>query len=370
MPEEQLYHQGDDYFRQLLEDITGARKWIDLEVYIFRIDAVGTGILQALIAAAERGVRVRLLVDGIGLPFASQTLPQRLASTAVGIRIFNPVPWFFWHWHYTHGDRPLLRKLLDWLIHLNHRNHRKTCVIDGKIAWLGSFNICSCHLPRNQGGEGWRDSAVRLTKIDPSPLSRAFEKAWHPYRWLPPLPARRDFPFRLNYSRRRRRRLLRDLLRRIDKAQRRIWITNAYFVPDRKILEQLQLAGQRGVDVRILLPARSDVFFMPWTASVFYGELLRRGIRIYEYLPAILHAKSIIIDDWMTLGSSNLNYRSLLHDLEVDVVLQNRASKRGLQRQFLKDIKNAREICLASYPQRPWWQRWLAMSILTLEYWL
>ncbi len=369
-PEELLYHQGDVYFEALLQDIEAAATRIDLETYIFRIDSVGKRFVRALIRAAERGVRVRLLVDGVGLPFASQTLPQLFQGSPVEVRIYHPVPWFFWHWKYTSEDRPLFRKLIDWLINLNHRNHRKTCVIDNEIAWVGSLNICDCHLPVDQGGEGWRDTAVRVSKIATYPLTRAFEKAWHPYRLMPPFPAWRDYPFRLNYTRHRRRRLLRDLIRRIERAQNRLWITNAYFVPDRRLLQKLAQAAQRGIDVRILLPERSDVFFMPWTSSVFYGRLLRSGVKIYEYLPAILHAKTIIIDDWMTVGSSNLNYRSLLHDLEVDVVLQQTPSKQNLESQFLADLKNAREISLASYPPRPWWQRWCAMLVLTVERWL
>lgn len=370
MPNESLYHQGDIYFDGLLEDIEAATSRIDLETYIFRIDRVGRRFVRALIRAAERGVRVRLMVDGVGLPFTSQNLPQMFDGSAVQIRIYHPIPWFFWHWKYTSQDRPLLRKLIDWLINLNHRNHRKTCVIDNKIAWVGSFNICDCHLPVALGGEGWRDSAVKLLGVDIYPLTRAFEKAWHAHRLMPPFPPWRDFPFRLNYTRYRRRLLLRDLIRRIERAQKRLWITNAYFVPDRLLLRKLAQAAHRGIDVRILLPERSDVFFMPWTSSVFYRQLLLTGVRIYEYQPAILHAKTIIIDDWMTVGSSNLNYRSLLHDLEVDVVLQQSSSKQNLASQFLADIKNAREISLASYPPRPWWQRWIAMLVLILERWL
>src|SRR5690606_27471825 len=121
--------------------------------------------------------------------------------------------------------------------------------------------------------------------------------------------------------------------------------------------------AKRGVDVRIILPSISDVFFMPWTSATFYGSLLDHGVKIYEYQPGVLHAKTIIIDDWMTVGSSNMNSRSLRHDLEVDYVLSGADTKAALAQAFLKDLKHSKEISSSVYPHRPLWQRLLAHLI-------
>ena len=357
MTEEKLYFLGDEYFIGLIRDIHGARHRVDLETYIFELDPVGRAVIAALTHAVARGVRVRLLVDGVGLPLADAELLETLEGEGIPFRIFHPIPWFFRHRRYTAGGLDL------WALwsRLNHRNHRKVCCIDRRIVWIGSFNISACHLPREQGGEGWRDTAVRIEDVDTDVPDHAFERAWNPWFRRPRPRNRVRSPFRLNDTRRQRRRLHRGLIRRIVRGRDRIWITNAYFVPERR--------AQRGVDVRILLPSVSDVFFMPWTAAVFYGSLLEHGVRIYEYLPAVLHAKTLIIDEWMTVGSSNLNSRSLSHDLEADYVLDSPAAKAALVTHFLQDINDSRPVSQEAYAARPRWQSGLAHLLLLARDW-
>lgn len=366
MTDEKLYIRGDQYFIDLLRDIHAARHTVDLETYIFELDAVGRAFIAALSHAAARGVRVRLLLDGVGLPLADADLLRELESAGIPFRIFHPIPWFFRHWRHTAG------RLNPWTLwsRLNHRNHRKTCCMDRRTAWIGSFNITARHLPREQGGEDWRDTAVRVHNVDTAILEHAFERAWSPWfrRPRPPCPA--GSHFRLNETRRKRRRLQRDLIRRIDRGRERIWITNAYFVPDERFLRGLNAAAGRGVDVRLVLPAVSDIFFMPWTAAVFYRSLLEHGVKIYEYLPAVLHAKTLIIDDWMTVGSSNLNSRSLRHDLEADYALTSPEARSALETQFLDDLGLSHAVSVADFSSRPCWQRWLAHGLMFTSHWL
>jgi cardiolipin synthase len=246
-------------------------------------------------------------------------------------------------------------------------------MIDRRIAYIGSMNISKAHLPKAAEGEGWRDTSVRIVNADLTILLEAYEKAWSHQ----PIKERvreifrqikRNPVIRLNYSRHRRRVLYKNLMHIMSKCKYRLWITNAYFVPDNVLLKHLRDAANTGVDVRILLPKTSDVWMMPWASMTFYQNLLQSGVRIFEYLPNFLHAKTVIIDDWVMVGSSNLNYRSLLHDLEVDVNITSPAAKKMVEAQFLNDLSESKEITLQEWKHRPLRQRIMGRLILYLKY--
>ncbi|GAH09354.1 unnamed protein product, partial [marine sediment metagenome] len=155
------------------------------------------------------------------------------------------------------------------------------------------------------------------------------------------------------------------------RCKQRIWITNAYFVPDNVLLKRLRDAANNGIDVRILLPKKSDVMVMPWASSTFYYRLLKSGVKIFEYLPSMLHAKSLIIDNWALIGSSNLNHRSLLHDLEADIMLKSTESIKQLESDFLNDLTQSREVELDSWHIiRPLRQRLVGRMVLYMKYWI
>ena len=336
------------YFDHLIKDIGRAKHTIKMEVYNFSYDTLGKQVAEALSQAAQRGVSVKLLMDGAGTPFWGGTFANSIEKAGVKTRIFHPFPWGFWQWSRSVVRLPFILKTIYLMLKMNSRNHRKVCIIDNEIAYIGSYNVNHRHLKKEHGGEGWRDAAVRLTQLNLHKLSIAFEAAWNHL----PLQERlqrlfqhidRNAVLRLNNTLYRRRLLYKNLLRRIAKAKRRIWITNAYFLPDKFILKKLKDAAETGIDVRILLPSKSDVMIMPLTASTFYYSLLKSGVRIFEYLPSMLHAKTLILDDWFVIGSTNLNSRSLLHDLEVDVNLQHETSKHIIEMQFLEDLNESRE---------------------------
>ena len=178
-------------------------------------------------------------------------------------------------------------------------------------------------------------------------------------------------PFIFNFTRLLRVKQRKRLLRRIEQACDKIWITNAYFVPDKHLLEALAYASYKGVDVRILLPRTSDIFFIPWASAYFYGKLLKSGIRIFEFQNRMLHAKTFIIDDWATIGSSNLNRRSLHHDLELDYSLQLPESKLKLERDFEDDLKESEELDTNKFEQTRVWQRLLGgLLVFLLARWV
>jgi cardiolipin synthase A/B len=366
--QEKIFFHGGDYFASLLADIASAKKTIELETYIFASDELGMTVIKALTQAVKRKVRVRLLIDGAGAFYFNKETIRDFEDAGGEARVFHPIPWKAWQWHRTVIKKPALLKAMYLLFKMNSRNHRKVCLIDRKIAYVGSINICSEHLDRLR-----RDSAVRLTHVNLQELSNAFEASWSHVRIIERLHelfrhVRANPTFRLNNTWHRRRILYKNLLRRMRQCKRRIWITNAYFVPDSILLRRLRNAARFGVDVRILLPQKADFAFMPWASKVFYARLLKAGVRIYEYSPGILHAKTLILDNWMLIGSSNLNYRSILHDLEVDVHIRSPESKHALEDQFLLDIKNSVEVKYESWKNRPLYQRIIGRLLLYVKY--
>jgi cardiolipin synthase len=371
---ETLFIEGSAYFDSLIKDIHQAQYSISLETYIFQRDSLGKKIIEALAAAAIRGVDVRVMVDGAGTPWWSNQFARVLEKAGAVTKVFHPFPWQLWNWRRSRIKTSFFTNWIYLVFKINSRDHRKVCLIDGHIAYVGSMNISKCHLSRDMGGDNWRDTSLRITGIDLSDLYRAFDLAWDPQPITERVreafrQVRRNPTIRSNHTRHRRRILYKNLLRKMSICRHHIWITNAYFVPDNFLLKRLQEAARAGVDVRILLPRKSDVAIMPWASTAFYFNLLKAGVRIFEYLPGILHAKVLLLDDWALIGSSNLNHRSLLHDLEVDILLSNPNSIQTLQQQFLKDLDNSREISLERWHiLRPRHQRWLGRMILYIKY--
>jgi len=374
---EKLVFDGDDYFEQLIHSIDQAERSVDFEVYIFSHDEVGIAVSESLARAASRGVKVRLLVDGVGSLTWIGKQGSRLFDRGVRIRVFHPIykissiaKWF-WHTGFrgsTHDER---RKFF-W--RLNRRTHRKLCVVDHEHAWVGSMNVCSTHCHAPSRAHCWRDTAARVEGLGIRDLEIAFEYAWVRSHSLAGKRQFRDQMIkrliinplkaavvqsselvRLNYTLRLRRNITRDLLDRISNAKSRIWLTTPYLAPPASILRALARASNGGVDVRILVPRKSDVFFMPWIANAFYRPLIEKNVKIYEYLPRFLHAKCMIIDDWAIIGTSNMNRRSLIHDLEVDVVISHPETREELTNQFLRDLKSTEEI----HKNSPWYNRWI-----------
>jgi len=369
LQKETVIFDGKDYFDALICDIGNAKKTIDLETYIFTFDALGQKVLAALTAAVKRGVMVKILIDGAGnLEWTGKEITQFEAAGGQW-RIFHSFPWRLLQWSYSYVKGSKLRKAIYLLLHINARNHRKVCIIDKKIVYIGSYNI------RKESLDNYRrEVAVRLQNYDFHDLQRAFEAAWSHRNIAERVRdffhlLRQDPIIRLNNTWYRRHFLYKNLLRRIRNCKKRVWITNAYFVPDNLLLRRLKAAAKNGVDVRILLPRKTELVFMSWASRFFYAKLLKSGVKIYEYLPGILHAKTLILDDWMLIGSSNLTHRSILHDLEVDVNIRTLAAKQSLEKLFLADLEQSKKVQYGDWNHRPLWQRMVGKLILCIKYW-
>lgn len=341
---------------------------MDMEAYIFENDIVGVQVAQALLECSSRGVCVRLLVDGFGSYSFASTLGLTLGAGGVLIREYHPLPWNFSRLWDDIAGHSFLGKFSYLVSRVNKRNHRKLVIIDGQRAWVGSVNIAASHLSKAHGGSGWIDTAACVEGAPVGILRDAFENLWMRRRpkKIGHLSDFVSLPVRLNDLRIKRRALYRDLLRRIRQAKERVWIANSYFVPERRLLYALSYAASRGVDVRVMVPAKADVFFIPWFSAQFYDHLLSSGVKVFEYQDGVLHTKTMLIDSWVLVGSSNLNHRSLLHDLEVDLVLSQPDSRQTIEDQFASCFGKSHEL------KRGLWSkgRGLTRAISGFAFWL
>lgn len=330
---EKLYYDAFSYFEDLIQALEKSRRTITYETYIFEPGRLSDRIIQTMKKAQSRGVNVRLLIDAFGSPrFSTEEIPMK-------------------RYH----------ALLKWL---NKRNHRKVCIIDEEIAFLGGMNVADDHM-------NWRDTGVQLKGQPIEVLTQAFDRSWKrdvkSRLFTSPL---RSSLIRLNNSRIERTRLYIDLLRKIRYAKNRVWLTTAYFVPTRSLVRALRRAARTGTDIRIIAPGISDIPFIRWVSFAFYRKLLKAGVRIFEYQPKILHAKTMIIDEWCCVGSTNLNHRSLLHDQEVDAILTREESRQSLKEQFEMDLSQSKEILLEDLKKNPWWERFLGRLLLGFRSWI
>lgn len=343
-----LYFRGGDAFRAMWQAMEEAQETIHLETYIFSSDRVGEEFAARMMQKARSGVRVRLIIDGLGSLDIDPELLTRLRNSGVQILDYHPVaPW---------------RARWDW----QRRDHRKILVVDGRVGFTGGANITKEHAPLELGGSDWRDTHVRVEGPAAFSLDRLFRMVWFKEtgRWFESAghPVIRENSTRVWVAANEEfflRYAIRSVyLKALRAARREVLITNAYFVPDRGIRRALAAAVRRGVSVKILVPGRSDVASV-WHAGRYrYDFLLRHGVRLYEWIGPILHAKTVVIDrTWCAVGSYNLDHRSLLHNLEVNLHILDSGIAEKLSSQFSLDLEHAREIHLHRWRRRPWYDR-------------
>ena len=357
---EQLFFDGRAYFDALINDLDQAQEFIDLESFIFNLDETGNRVLNALKRAAKRGVRVRLLVDGFGSLRTISKLAGELSSTPVQFQVYRRI---------LFNSSLFARKEMHYL---SRRNHRKSCLIDGHSAWIGSFNVSDVHTKHGSGSLSflppWRDSGICIRNTHFSALTEAFERAWGgSMHHVLPFAKQKHFLLNCTYTlRKSRNKILTDHLKT---ARTRIWVTTPYFSPDHTVLSALRKSAAAGTDVRVLLPKKSDVPGTSWFNSVFYKMLYLAGVKVYLYKSAVLHAKTILADDWAIVGSSNLNHRSRLHDLEVDAIVTDKTALQELKDQFMRDLEVSQQITITDPKHDSFVTRSIEQIALKMRQW-
>jgi cardiolipin synthase len=335
----QIYTYGEDLYEAMLQAIRQARKRIFFETFIWKDDIVGQKFKLELQHAAERGVAVYVMYDG----FANLVVPRHFKRFPPNMYVLR-YPLFAW-----------LRQpfSLSWYV----RDHRKVLVVDGQTAFVGGFNIGARYATE------WRDTHLRIEGPDARELESVCINFWNMYRKrnrsLPvlPEPKERDwdpllvihgndphmlvFPIRNSY------------LESINRATKHIYLTHAYFIPDRIILQALLQAAARGVDVRILLPQTSNHIVADWLARGFYAPCLAGGIRLFLYQHAMVHAKTATVDGvWSTIGTANLDRLSLLGNFEINVEIYSETLARQMEEIFMQDVANACELTYEQWAHR------------------
>jgi cardiolipin synthase len=341
--DEKLFFSNLTFFFNLGRKIKGANHSIKISVYIFDDDRVGQFILNLLRKACLRGVKVSVVVDGYGSIDSYLSLRKKLEHPLAEIRIYNPLPWPFAHFYLV--DYLKNSRFVPFFSHINRRNHTKLVSIDSRCLFLGSRNLTQKIL-------SWRETSVLIHDQEVvEQVDSFFHWLWiksfffqKPLFQKPKKFDHSDKSVYFSYPRNARRAMLRTLIRKISGAEGNIQITMPYFFPPVKLISALYKASLRGVLIEIILPAYTDVFLFPRMSRFLYSTLMKFGIHLFEYQESMIHAKQFRVDDWIMIGSSNLNSRSLFHDLEVDYVLNQSVSVKKVIDQFEKDKWHSKEI--------------------------
>lgn len=340
-----LITEGDRFFSEIITAIKGARRSVNLETYIFSSDDLGWKIAQLLAKKAAGGVEVNVVYDAVGCMGTAPSLFNFLRDEGVEVIEYNPLaPW---------------KKFRS----INFRDHRKLLVVDGTTAFIGGMNIGREYAGRRFRGARWRDTHLKIAGPAVRDMQFCFMETWYRLGGAI-LDSGRHFPATkdngdklvmiLNAKSRRNIRPIREsYLSAINYARDTINITNAYFIPDTTIYRALVRAAARGVDVRLLLPEKNDIPVVKYASRYLYKKFLKCGIRIFEYLPTVLHAKTAVIDGlWSTVGSTNLDHRSFSSNLEINAVILDQEFGERMDHVFSEDCKKSRELKLEHWERR------------------
>jgi len=370
-----LLQDGPATYKAMFTAMRAAGDHINLETYIFEDDEVGRQFAEVMLERQAAGIQVNLIYDSVGGLSTPREFFERLSAGGVQVLEFNPV-------------NPLAGKKKEWL--LNNRDHRKLLIVDGRIAFLGGINISETYSssPFSRSGKkngksaaGWRDTHLQIEGPAVTKLQKLFMDTWTKQRGKPlakknyfpklgkqgseivrVIGSSSDDPYSLIYL---------TLLSAITSAEQRVYLANAYFAPDPRLIEALTEVARRNVDVRLNLPGQTDSWAVFHAGRSHYTELLRAGVRIYERRGTVMHSKTVVIDGvWSTVGSTNLDWRSFLHNDELNAVILGRNFGGQMELMFAQDLSESSEIHLKGWKRRPFRfrvQEWLARLA---EYWL
>lgn len=335
-----LLVDGLNAYRAMREVIARATRWVHFENYIIRSDAAGWRFAELLASRSREGINVRVLYDWFGSLGTSRAFWKYLRGAGVEVRAFHPP------------------QLVDVVTNIS-RNHRKLVVADGSRAVLGGLCIgCEWTGEGHVGGEPWRDTAVDIHGPAAAVLDQSFAGAWKltgtpvpPEQVAGLVEPKGSADIRVISGEPGRERAYRVIELLAAGSVERLWITDAYLMAPPRLFQALRDSARDGVDVRLLVPGSSDLPLVRNISRIGYRDLLRSGVRIYEWDGPMLHAKSIVCDDrWVRVGSSNLNPSSLLGNYELDVLIEDPLLAGAMEAQFRRDVVRSREV--ASRPRR------------------
>lgn len=350
----ELMMDGDCFFPKMLRAMEQARSSIDIQLYLVESGHSTEKVTEILLQAVARGVRVRCRFDSLGSRELAETDRERLSRGGVELRFYNPLNLL--------GGRSNL-----------HRDHRKLVIVDQRTVFIGGagFTDAFC-IPGPAGHCLWHEQMLEVCGPVVADWLEVFEQQWRaterrsgrqPARLrrvhLPPHPPKGDGLARVSLTDgRTHRELVQALLASIGRAQHQVWLATPYFAPTRRIRRALMDAARRGVDVRLLLCGEvTDHPAVRYAGQRYYKRLLGAGIRIFEYQPRFLHLKTVLVDDWVSLGSSNFDHWTLHWNLEANQNIIDSGMTRAVEESFAADFAESREWTLDGWQALPWYHR-------------
>ncbi|MGL6200368.1 MAG: cardiolipin synthase [Lachnospiraceae bacterium] len=343
-----IYTDGLQKFEALAEEMERARKYIHIQYYIIRNDAVWQRLLAVMIRKAQQGVKVRVLYDSMGCRMMKKADWQRIREAGIEVGEFFPA---------------LFGKLH---LRINYRNHRKIVVIDGRVGFLGGFNVGQEYVGEVPKFGYWRDTHICIEGAAVTSLAVRFVMDWN-YATKQNL-FQEDTLFEIPRYQREgkiplqiissgpdslKQEVRNNYLKLINEARDHIYIQSPYFIPDETIITALIIAVQTGVEVKIMIPCKPDHPFVYWASYSYLGELLEAGAKCYVYENGFLHAKMVTIDGLVSCcGTANMDIRSFQLNFEVNATIYSAETTRELEQAFQQDLEAAAEINLAVYRKR------------------
>ena len=352
----ELLKNGDEIFPAMTKDIREAKESVNLETYIYQADAAGRQFADAMIAAARRGVEVRLLVDAWGSKLKG--LQDELQKAGVRVRKYRPLRLFT-------------------IYKVGRRTHRKILVVDGRIAYTGGLGIDERWLGNARNTKEWRDTQVRVVGPVVAQMQAIFSEDWT-YTTGEILAGDKFYP-RIEHAAAVQAQAIKasrgdssSLAKMlyyvaIQSAKKTIYIQNAYFLPDKQVREALVAAVARGADVQIMVPGRDiDLPMVRFASWIHYGELLQGGVHIFEYRGTMMHNKAMVVDGlYSTIGSINFDTRSMSRNAEESLAFYDRGFAKKMEAMFFEDRKRCAEI---TYEE--WKKRGIVQRMAELVFWI
>ncbi|MER2112211.1 MAG: cardiolipin synthase [Solibacillus isronensis] len=342
-----IFDDGSDKFEALINDILHAKNHIHIQYYIFKLDNLGQRIINALIKKAKQGVKVRVLFDEMGSRGVRKRHFKELIEAGGEVEVFFP------------SILPLINP------RLNFRNHRKISIIDGRIGYIGGFNVGDEYLSLSDRFGYWRDTHLRIEGSAVHPLQTRFILDWnqasakndicYAERYFPIIPQKGTAALQIISSGpdTEWEVIKNNYLHLISNAKKYVYIQSPYFIPDDSFFDAIKIAALSGLDVRIMIPNKPDHMFVYWATYSYVGPLVEAGAKVYHYEKGFIHAKMIVVDDEIaSVGTANIDVRSFSLNFEVNALLYDRLLAHHLAEIFESDILDCSELTYELYKNR------------------
>lgn len=346
-----VFTSGAEFVGDLVERIGAAQHHVHVEMFIIEDDAVGRSVRDALMQCAQRGVEVRFLYDDVGCWNVRNSFFAEMEAAGVVVGNFMPVRF------------PKLTR------RMNYRDHRKICIIDGQVGYIGGMNLAERYV--QEAPHPWQDAQLRVEGPAVAALQRTFLSDWlfatgrvrseQTYFPTPrttaggkmvqivtssPISPFPEIMFAVTWL--------------AQNARRYLYMQTPYFMPTDAVLQALQTAAMAGVDVRLMLPVKPDVFWLRWANDGYFDDVLAAGIRVFLYAEGFLHAKTLVTDDeCLTIGSANMDFRSYENNFEANAIVYDRDMAVTMREKFLQLQGSCEEVHLDEWKKRPLWRKYL-----------